>query len=75
MNILIADDEKHMVKILKTYFEKEGFKVFVAYNGMEALDIIYREKIHLAVLDWMMPKVSGIEVCKEIKKDRTQTMI
>lgn len=69
MNILIADDEKHMIKILKTYFEKEGFKVFTANDGSEALDIIYSEKIDLAVLDWMMPKVSGIEVCKEIKKD------
>ncbi|WP_042348337.1 response regulator transcription factor [Bacillus massiliigorillae] len=68
MNILIADDEKHMANILKTYFEKEGFQVSVAYDGEEALEIFYSRKIDIAVLDWMMPKLSGIEVCREIKK-------
>ncbi|MEH6944959.1 response regulator transcription factor [Bacillus sp. JJ722] len=67
MNILIADDEKHMVTILKTYFEKEGFRVFVALNGEEALEQFYSTKVDLAVLDWMMPKMSGLEVCREIK--------
>ncbi|MGE7022221.1 response regulator transcription factor [Solibacillus cecembensis] len=68
MNILIADDEKHMTTILKTYFEKEGFNVNVALDGEEALEIFYSKKIDLAVLDWMMPKLSGIDVCREIKK-------
>lgn len=68
LNILIADDEKQMTVILKTYFEKEGFTVFVANDGEEALDLFFSEKVDLAVLDWMMPKVSGIEVCHEIKK-------
>ncbi|MFJ7738413.1 response regulator transcription factor [Lysinibacillus sp. NPDC097287] len=68
MNILIADDEKHMTTILKTYFEKEGFNVSVASEGEEALEIFYSKKIDLAVLDWMMPKLSGIDVCREIKK-------
>lgn len=68
MNILIADDEKQMTVILKTYFEKEGFTVFVANDGEEALDLFFSEKVDLAVLDWMMPKISGIEVCYEIKK-------
>lgn len=68
MNILIADDEKHMTSILKTYFEKEGFNVSVASEGEEALEIFYSKKIDLVILDWMMPKLSGIEVCHEIKK-------
>lgn len=68
MNILIADDEKHMTTILKTYFEKEGFNVSVASEGEEALEIFYSKKIDLAVLDWMMPSISGIDVCREIKK-------
>ncbi|KRF63190.1 response regulator transcription factor [Peribacillus butanolivorans] len=68
MNILIADDEKQMTIILKTYFEKEGFTVFAANDGEEALDLFFSEKVDLAVLDWMMPKISGIEVCQEIKK-------
>ncbi|MGO4349769.1 response regulator transcription factor [Paenibacillus sp. MCAF9] len=68
MNILIADDEPFMLKILKAYFEKEAFHTFLAQDGEEALNIFYSNNIHLAVLDWMMPKVNGIEVCKEIKK-------
>ncbi|EUJ29525.1 response regulator transcription factor [Listeria cornellensis] len=67
MNVLIADDQKDMLKILCAYFEKEGFTVFQAENGEEALEIFYREKLDLAVLDWMMPGVNGVEVCKEMK--------
>ncbi|MBK5429419.1 response regulator transcription factor [Bacillus sp. TH30] len=69
MKVLIADDEQDMLKILKAYFEKEGFEVLVAKDGEEALQIFYDEKIDLAVLDWMMPKSSGITVCQEIKKN------
>ncbi|NQX69983.1 response regulator transcription factor [Paenibacillus alba] len=68
MNILIADDEPFMLKILKAYFEKETFTTFLAKDGEEALQMFYDHKINLAVLDWMMPKLSGIQVCKEIKK-------
>ncbi|WFD11184.1 response regulator transcription factor [Tepidibacter hydrothermalis] len=68
MNVLIADDETKMLKILKAYFQKEGFNVFLAEDGEEALDIFYSEKIDLAVLDWMMPKISGIDLCREIKE-------
>lgn len=68
MNILIAHDELYMLKILKAYFEKENYKVFLSKDGEEALDIFYNNKIDMAVLDWMMPKKNGIEVCKEIKE-------
>ncbi|NOU88551.1 response regulator [Paenibacillus sp. LMG 31460] len=68
MNILIADDEPFMIKILKAYFEKESFNTFLAQDGEEALEIFYTNKIDLAILDWMMPKVNGMQVCKEIKK-------
>ncbi|WP_099191278.1 response regulator transcription factor [Tepidibacter mesophilus] len=68
MNILIADDEKSMLKILKAYFEKEGFNILLAEDGEEALDLFYNHEIDLAILDWMMPKVSGIDLCKEIKE-------
>lgn len=68
MNILIADDEVYMLKILKAYFEKEGFNVFLAEDGEAALDLFYSNKIDMAVLDWMMPKMNGIELCKLIKE-------
>ncbi|WP_459502971.1 response regulator transcription factor [Bacillus sp. C1] len=69
MKVLIADDEQDMLKILKAYFEKEGFQVLLAKDGEEALEIFYEEKIDLAILDWMMPKQNGITVCQEIKKN------
>ncbi|MBW9157992.1 response regulator transcription factor [Clostridium tagluense] len=69
MNILIADDEKQMVKILSAYFQKEGFNTITAVDGAEALDLFHLHKIDLAILDWMMPKVSGVEVCKYIKEN------
>lgn len=69
MNILIADDEINMLKILKAYFNKDGHNVLLAKDGEEALEIFYNNKIDLAVLDWMMPKKDGIQVCKEIKKN------
>ena len=67
MTILIADDEPQMVKILSAYFKKEGFNVLTANDGQEALDIFESTKIELAILDWMMPKIDGIEVCTYIK--------
>ena len=69
MNVLIADDENSMVKILEAYFKKEGFNIFIAKNGEEALEIFSLNKIDLAILDWMMPKINGIDVCKYIKKN------
>lgn len=74
MDVLIADDEPQMVKILSTYFKKEGFNVLTANDGQEALDIFESTKIELAILDWMMPKIDGIEVCKYIK-DNSQTKV
>lgn len=68
MNILIADDEKQMTNIIRLYLEKEEFNVFIANDGQEALEIFYDNKIDIAILDWMMPKLDGIMACKEIKK-------
>jgi DNA-binding response OmpR family regulator len=74
MNILIADDEAYMLKILKAYFEKEGYKVLLAGDGEIGRDLFYNNKIDIAVLDWMMPKLSGVELCKEIK-DNSNTKV
>lgn len=68
MQVLIADDEPQMLHILKSYFVKEGLEVLLAQDGEEALELFYAHKIDLAILDWMMPKMSGVEVCREIKR-------
>ncbi|MBO0470483.1 response regulator transcription factor [Enterococcus sp. DIV0242_7C1] len=69
MNILIADDSPEMVQILSAYIKKAGFTVFTAFDGEKALELFYTEKIDLAIIDWMMPKVDGIEVIKTIKSE------
>lgn len=76
MNLLLADDEPLMLQVIKAYFKKEGFQTFLAQDGEEAINLFYHHKIDLAILDWMMPKRSGIEVCREIKKmGRTKVLL
>ncbi len=67
-NILICDDENDIVSALKIYLSAEGYRVFEAYNGKEALDIVDREEIHLVLLDIMMPKMDGITATTKIRE-------
>lgn len=69
MNVLIGEDEKYMIDILSKYFEREGFNVLKANNGTEALEIFEGNKVDLAILDWMMPEIDGIDVCRYIKEN------
>lgn len=76
MNILVADDELSMLKIIEAYLKKEKFNVLTASDGEESLEKFYENKIDLAILDWMMPNIDGIEVCKQIKeKSDTKVMM
>lgn len=59
--ILVCDDEKDLVSGLKIYLEVENYRVLEAYNGMQALDILKKEEVHLVLMDVMMPGISGIE--------------
>lgn len=69
IKILIADDEAVNRELLKIILEKEGYSLFFAEDGEEALTVIYKERIELVLLDLLMPKMDGIEVIKAIKKD------
>lgn len=69
MNILVADDSPEMVQILQAYLQKAGFTVFTALDGEAALDLFYQEKLDLAIVDWMMPKIDGLEVIQTIKAE------
>ncbi len=66
--ILIVDDEKNIVDIIAFNLNKEGFDVVCAYDGEEGLGLVYKENPELIILDIMMPKMDGFEVCKEIRK-------
>lgn len=67
--ILIADDEQNIVISLEFLMKREGFEVAIANDGEEAVQRIRADKPDLVLLDVMMPKKSGFEVCQEIKAD------
>lgn len=74
-NILICDDEKDIVTALKIYLEAEGYTTFTAGNGLEALDVLRREKIHLALLDVMMPELDGISALSRLREESNVPVI
>lgn len=65
--ILVVDDEQNILDVIKAYLEKDGFDVITAMDGKSALDIYSNENIHLIVLDLMLPKMTGEEVCNRIR--------
>ena len=68
LKLLVVDDESRMRKLVKDFLVKENFEVLEAGDGEEALDVFFREKdIALILLDVMMPKMDGWQVCKEIR--------
>ena len=67
-NILIADDEKEIVRLLRIYLETDGIIVFEANDGVQALDILEKNEIDLALVDIMMPKIDGYQVIKKIRQ-------
>ncbi len=69
LKILVVDDERRMRKLVRDFLVKQDFDVLEAGDGEEALDIFYEEKnIALIILDVMMPKMNGWEVCREIRE-------
>jgi DNA-binding response OmpR family regulator len=65
--ILIADDEPNIVISLEYLMKREGYEVVIARDGQEAIDAIVRERPQLVLLDVMMPKKTGFEVCQEVR--------
>jgi DNA-binding response OmpR family regulator len=67
LKILVADDEPNIVISLEYLMKREGYTVLVARDGQEALDMIASERPDLVLLDVMMPKKSGFEVCQAVR--------
>ena len=67
-NILIADDEKEIVKLLKIYLETDGVSVLEANDGAKAIELLGENRIDLALVDIMMPKVDGYQLIKTIRQ-------
>ncbi|CAM2831409.1 response regulator transcription factor [Hathewaya histolytica] len=69
MNILIAEDEQDIRELLELHLIKEGYSVYLASNGEEALNIFNSNSIDIALLDIMMPKIDGLRVLKSIREE------
>ena len=67
--ILIVDDEKNIVEAVKYNLEKEGFRTLTAFDGAKALEAARRELPDAVLLDWMLPEMDGLEVCRALKQD------
>ncbi|MDF0479586.1 response regulator YycF [Vagococcus sp. PNs007] len=67
--VLVVDDEKPISDIVKFNLTKEGYEVFTAYDGEEALEVVKEVEPDLVLLDLMLPKLDGLEVCREIRKN------
>lgn len=67
MRILIAEDEQAMLKIIRIYLENAGYEVDTAINGEDAFEKVSNQHYDLIVVDWMMPVMNGIELCKLIR--------
>ncbi len=75
MNILICDDDREIVNAIEVYLKNEGYGIFKAYDGLEALDILDREEIHLVLMDIMMPRLDGQRATMKIREERNIPII
>ncbi len=69
MNILVVDDEKEIADLVELYLKNDGFTVHKFYIGNEALQCVEAENIDLAILDIMLPDISGLEICQKIREN------
>jgi DNA-binding response OmpR family regulator len=68
MNILVCDDDREIVEAIGIYLMSEGYTVYKAYDGLEALAVLKKEEIHLLIIDVMMPKMDGIHATLKIRE-------
>ena len=66
-NVLVCDDDKAIVDSTAIYLKAEGYRVFSAFNGKEALDVLFQNEIHCVVMDIMMPVMDGLEATRQIR--------
>ena len=74
-NILVCDDEKDIVSALKIYLTSDGYNVFCAYNGKEAIETVQKNEIHLILMDIMMPVIDGVTAVTKIREHHNMPII
>ncbi|MCO1603161.1 response regulator transcription factor [Desulfosporosinus nitroreducens] len=75
MKIILVDDEPEILTLVRDYLSREGYSVLTAINGLEGMELIEREKPDLVLLDWMLPGISGLEMCKRLRETSTIPII
>ncbi|WP_348825551.1 response regulator transcription factor [Flavobacterium aestuarii] len=75
MKVLIVEDEIGIANFLKQGLEEEGYEVLVAHDGKSGLEITRKQKVDIVLLDWILPQMLGIDVCREIRKEDSKTPI
>lgn len=74
-NVLVVDDEKEIRDAIDIYLRGEGINVIKAKDGLEALEVLDKEDVHLVVLDLMMPRLDGMQTCMKIRETRNMPII
>lgn len=74
-NILVVDDDKEIVEPIEIFLRNEGFNIYKAYNGLEALDVLVNKDVHLILMDIMMPKLDGIKATIKIREEKNIPII
>ena len=69
MKVLLVDDEKDITALIAYHLEREGFRVLQAHDGLQALEVIKHERPGLLVLDLMLPHLSGLDVCRRLRRE------
>ena len=75
MKILIVEDEVGIANFLKQGLEEEGYEVLIAHDGKSGYELALSQKLNLILLDWMLPQMTGIDVCQSIRKTDLKTPI
>ena len=73
--ILVCDDDKDIVEAIDIYLTQEGYRVLKAYDGLQALEILKKEEVHLLIIDIMMPKLDGIRATLKIREKKNMPII
>ncbi len=75
MNVLVVDDDREIVESIGIFLSGEGYKALKAYDGLEALDMLIDNEVHLMILDIMMPKLDGIKTLMKLRESRNVPVI
>ena len=73
--ILVVDDEEAIQRLLRFPLEREGYQVVQARDGQEALDLFAKDQFDLVILDLMLPRIDGIEVCRRLRAESVVPII